>query len=231
MKILAIFAHPDDESYGPGGSLAKWSHTGHTVGLITFTRGEAGSLGISKTITPVQLAETRYRELVAAAKVLKLQLLEVGSFPDKGVSALTDLQVNHFLQPHLQRFQHDVLLTFHANGISGHPDHIAVHRQVTRLAALQKSPLPVLYYGLSPDQTEIISNRKLHAIPRAEIAYPHHIGEYIHHKIEAIQCHRSQLELWNQFQEIKISYRKFAAVEHFSVSLRHRILESLFVES
>ena len=70
MKYLAIFAHPDDESYGPGGTLAKLADENNTVSLITLTKGEAGKLGICATLEKDQIAEMRSKELEKAINVL-----------------------------------------------------------------------------------------------------------------------------------------------------------------
>jgi len=54
--MLCVFAHPDDECLGPGGTIAKYAMEGVEVNLLTFTRGEAGSIGISKELDPEDLA-------------------------------------------------------------------------------------------------------------------------------------------------------------------------------
>ncbi len=63
MKLLAIFAHPDDESYGPAGTLARATRGGHIVSLLTLTHGESGSLGISKNLSVEKFAKRRNQEL------------------------------------------------------------------------------------------------------------------------------------------------------------------------
>ena len=90
MNVLAIFAHPDDESFGPAGTLAMLSAQGHQTGLITMTRGEAGSLGISKELGPEELAKRRSEELKCAAGILNVSYLSIHDLPDKKLSEIPD---------------------------------------------------------------------------------------------------------------------------------------------
>lgn len=70
---LAIFAHPDDESFRPGGTLALITHHGVRVELLTFTRGGAGSCGDQPLCTPHELPDVRERELRCACAAFNIQ--------------------------------------------------------------------------------------------------------------------------------------------------------------
>ena len=83
MRILTSFAHPDDESYGPGGTLARATRTGHIVSLLTLTHGESGSMGISKSLSSEELAKRRSLELRCAAEKLGIQHLQIHNLSDK----------------------------------------------------------------------------------------------------------------------------------------------------
>ena len=83
MRILTAFAHPDDESYGPAGTLAQATRNGHIVSLLTLTHGESSSQGISKNLSATELAKRRSQELRCAVKILGIQHLQIHNFSDK----------------------------------------------------------------------------------------------------------------------------------------------------
>src|SRR5512135_3279916 len=90
MKILVVMAHPDDEAFGPAGTLSRYAVTGHTVRLVTLTRGEAGTLGPAKHLTRPELARLRAGELRCSAEALHLSSLEIYTLPDGKLSELPD---------------------------------------------------------------------------------------------------------------------------------------------
>ncbi len=213
MKILTVFAHPDDESFGPGGTLARCAREGHTIRLVTLTRGEAGSLG---GLSPAQLAEVRTRELRCAARELGIASVRIYELPDKRLQDMDGAQGVEIVAEEMRKFRPDLVITFHPNGISGHPDHQTASRWA--LSAVQaQTPSPRLfYYGLTEQQTRMVPNRPLRAIPSDEITHRIDVLAYLPDKIRAIKCHESQRELWEQFQSLPVDYREFARFEHFS---------------
>ncbi|HWN82276.1 MAG TPA: PIG-L deacetylase family protein, partial [Candidatus Udaeobacter sp.] len=85
-RLAAVFAHPDDESFGPGGTLARYAALGVELTLVCGTRGEAGSLGHSKRYGPDLLGRIRQAELEAAVEVIGFRALHMLGYADKGVS-------------------------------------------------------------------------------------------------------------------------------------------------
>ena len=71
-RILAVFAHPDDETFLAGGTLAKYAAQGHDVFVASATRGEAGKRGEYGSLTVEEFAQVRQREMEAACRVLRL---------------------------------------------------------------------------------------------------------------------------------------------------------------
>lgn len=123
--VLAVWAHPDDETYLAGGILAGLSDLGHRVVCVTATRGEAADPDATAG-ERAALADLRTRELEEALGVLGvdehrwLDLPDGGCAtvdPDAPVGCLTELV--HDLRP-------DTVLTFGPDGFTGHPDHRAV---------------------------------------------------------------------------------------------------------
>src|SRR5450432_2392052 len=86
LKLLAILAHPDDESLGFGGTLAKYAAEGVETYLVTATRGECGRFGsLGKSGDPTEVGRIREAELRAAAAVLGIHEVSVLSYPDGAV--------------------------------------------------------------------------------------------------------------------------------------------------
>jgi LmbE family N-acetylglucosaminyl deacetylase len=216
MKILAIFAHPDDESFGPAGTLALFSSQHHQTGLITLTRGESGSLGISKELGPEKLARRRSEELKCAASVLNVGYLRIYNLPDKKLSETPYEQGLKIIRNEIKKFIPDIIITFHENGISGHPDHKMVTRWVKQAATEAKNSLRLFYYGLAPEQAALYTQRKLHPMENSEITHKIDTASRFEQKIKAIRCHKTQEELWKMIQETHQNFEESSRWEHFS---------------
>ena len=215
MKLLACFAHPDDETFGPGGTLARYSLTGHTCRLVTFTRGEAGSLGPAKYLTPEELGRLRSEELACAAKALQLSGRRACDLPDKKLAGLPAEAGLGIIREEIEAFQPDLIVTFHPGGISGHPDHQTVARW--GLQAVRERPsLRLVGFGITEAQARRVGFRKLRPIPDGEVTHIIDVAEYLDYKLKAIECHKSQLELWDKLRSIEGGYAQYARWEHFS---------------
>ncbi len=215
MRILAIFAHPDDESYGPAGTLAQATRSGHIVSLLTLTRGESGILGISKMLSAKELAKRRSQELTNAARKLGIQHLQIQNLSDKHLQDVPEKIGIDIIKQEIKRFIPDIIITYHENTISGHPDHLVVTKWT--LDAVQSISLPpkVFFYGLDQKQTSLVSFTNLISIPDSEVTHRINVETFINDKIEAIRCHETQDAMWNQFREKKIDFKEFAKWEVF----------------
>jgi LmbE family N-acetylglucosaminyl deacetylase len=215
MKLLAIFAHPDDESFGPAGTLAKCSEEGHSVGLVTLTRGEAGSLGISKDLAAAKLGQRRSLELQCAAKIIGISYLRIYDLPDKKLNSIPENQGLQIIKKEIESFQPDALITFHDNGISGHPDHKTVTRWILQtIDQMQNSPV-LYYYGILPDHAKMIPQRKLFPISEQDVTHRINVRQYSEIKKSAIECHSTQKELWKIFQNLPVSFGELSEWENF----------------
>src|SRR5512142_2199888 len=141
-SVLAVVAHPDDESFGLGAVLAALTDRGVPAAVLCFTRGEASTLRDG----PGDLAVVRARELRQAADVLGVADVRLLDYPD-GARAKADLdglagQVTAMLARH--RPTH--LLVFDTDGITGHPDHVRATEAA--LAAAGPAGLAVLAWAL-----------------------------------------------------------------------------------
>lgn len=138
--LVAVLAHPDDESFGMGGTLAYYASLGHRVYLICATLGEAGTVSDGVKLTANSLAEHRGAELDCAARVLGLAGVSLLGYRDSGMEGAPDNSHHAALinQPLavvakriavlLKELDAAVVLTFDPYGGYGHPDHIHIQR-------------------------------------------------------------------------------------------------------
>jgi len=149
-RLMCVLAHPDDESLGTGGTLAKYAAEGVETYLVTATRGERGRFGErADRPSPDVVGQTREAELRAAAKELGVREVTVLGYPDGGLDAVAPATAQEAIADHLRRVKPQVVITFGPEGAYGHPDHIAIS-QLTTAAVLratgQDSATAKLYY-------------------------------------------------------------------------------------
>jgi len=127
LKLLCVFAHPDDESLGVGGALVKYAQEGVQTHLVTATRGERGWQGDPQSYPGLQaLGITREAELRCAANTLGLREVNLLGYVDGDVDQAEPQQVIAKIVSHIRRIQPHVVVSFPPDGIYGHPDHIAM---------------------------------------------------------------------------------------------------------
>ena len=127
---LAVFAHPDDESFGLGAVLAKLVEAGTQTAAVCFTHGEASTLNDGET----DLGPVRSRELADAASFLGLVHSELLDFRDGHLNvASVDELAAHVVRA-AQHIDADVLITFDEGGITGHSDHRRATESALRAA-------------------------------------------------------------------------------------------------
>jgi LmbE family N-acetylglucosaminyl deacetylase len=131
-RLLCVMAHPDDESLGVGGTLAKYAAEGVGVFLLTASRGERGWPGAPADHPgPRALGVLREAELRAAGAVLRLEEVEMLDLPDGAVDRAAPSAVIPRLVATIRRVRPQVVLTFPPDGITGHPDHVAISQLAT----------------------------------------------------------------------------------------------------
>lgn len=136
LKVLAVLAHPDDESLGFGGTLAKYAAEGIETHLVTATRGERGRFGTQgKGADPAEVGRVREAELRRAAAVLGIRDVSILGFPDGAVDGVESGTALRAIASHIRRVQPQVIITFGPDGGYGHPDHIAIS-QLTSAATV-----------------------------------------------------------------------------------------------
>jgi LmbE family N-acetylglucosaminyl deacetylase len=143
--LLAILAHPDDESFGIGGTLAKYAAAGAAVHYLCGTHGESGTVDAEKLHGFDDVAALRTAELECAARELRLAGVHFLGYRDSGMagSADNDLpgalhgapldEVADRIAAHVDALRPDVIVTHDQFGGYGHPDHIKLHEATLRM--------------------------------------------------------------------------------------------------
>jgi LmbE family N-acetylglucosaminyl deacetylase len=152
-SLLAVFAHPDDESLACGGLLAWCAQLGAQVSLLCATHGEHGPESDGGHVVPsrpARLREIRARELQAASRVLGVANLLLLDYEDGMLPWADGEQLEADIRDAIRRLRPDVVITFGDDGLYWHPDHIAVHERTTAAVTSLGDEAPVLYYVSMP---------------------------------------------------------------------------------
>jgi LmbE family N-acetylglucosaminyl deacetylase len=132
LKLLCVLAHPDDESLGTGGILARYAAEGVQTSLITATRGERGWRGDEADHPGLTaLGRLRKSELGAAARVLDLSEVVFLGYCDGDLDQADSSEAIARIASEVRRIRPDVVVTFDPYGSYGHPDHIAISQFTT----------------------------------------------------------------------------------------------------
>ncbi len=129
--LLLLLAHPDDESFFIAGTVAKLAAAGQRAGLVCATRGQAGALG-APDAPPLATRETigavREQELRDACTAIDLDLVALLDYHDRQLSDADPDEIRATLVRVIRAERPRVVATFDPNGITRHPDHIAISR-------------------------------------------------------------------------------------------------------
>lgn len=150
LRLLGLFAHPDDESRIVGGALAKYASQGVQISLVVATRGEAGSCGEPPLCSLDELPGVRERELRKACAILGISDLTILDYRDGTLPDVDRQELIGHLVAAIRRVRPHVVLTFGPEGRTLHPDHIVIHEAATAAFELGASPDVYPEQGLSP---------------------------------------------------------------------------------
>jgi LmbE family N-acetylglucosaminyl deacetylase len=218
--VIAIFAHPDDESILAGGTLAACADAGVETAVVSVTRGEWGSIARPEIATRETLARVREQELRIACGELGASVVECLSYPDASLTWCDRDAVARDLGDIVLGLVPDAVITFGRDGLYRHPDHVAVHDFVTHaLASLREDGIaPSLYEATWPQHqmTALIASaaargrraevwglddRKF-GVPEESITTVVDVRGVLDRKLRAIRAHRSQLDEGNLFGDL-----------------------------
>ena len=127
LRLMCVLAHPDDESLGTGGTLAKYAAEGVSTYVVTATRGERGRFH-DEAVSPGPeiVGKAREAELLAAARELGVREVRFLDYPDGALDRVNAAQAIEKIAGHIRRVKPQVVVTFGPDGAYGHPDHIAI---------------------------------------------------------------------------------------------------------
>ena len=145
--ILCVFAHPDDESFGPAGTIARYASQGVPVDLLTFTRGQQGARP-EPIDSPEALGVLREYELRAAARVLGVRHLKLLDYEDGQLGEADPAELAGHVLRQLAESKADTIITFGPLGITRHGDHIAVHQATMEAAESAEGPVRIFYQAI-----------------------------------------------------------------------------------
>jgi N-acetylglucosamine malate deacetylase 2 len=140
--MLAVGAHPDDESFGMGAVLAAFADAGTRIAVLSFTQGEASTLHDGAD----DLARIRADEFVAAGQMLGVEHAELLAYPDGGLTEHPLDELAEHISDSAGAMGVDGLLVFDEGGITGHPDHVRATEAA--LLAADRTGLPVLAWAI-----------------------------------------------------------------------------------
>jgi LmbE family N-acetylglucosaminyl deacetylase len=185
--LLGVYAHPDDEIIGVGGTLARYAAAGARVVLVIATRGEAGEIARPGAATPETLPQVREQEMRCSAAALGVTDLIFLDYRDSGMAGSPDNdhpdalinvpagEVVGKLVAIMRRLQPHVVHTFEPFGGYGHPDHVAIHHHTVAAFHAAGDPQqnpeagPIwqparLFYPLVPDSVFVEMKERVAAL-------------------------------------------------------------------
>lgn len=133
MKLLYIFPHPDDESFGPAGGIHQQIKEGHQVFLLTLTKGGATRVRHGLGLTVKQMGEVREREMLNVKTTLGISEMTILDYEDGALARENPIALEEEIKRWLQFYKPDIVVTYPVHGGSGHHDHIALHHVIKRI--------------------------------------------------------------------------------------------------
>lgn len=229
LKLLGIFAHPDDETLACGGTFARYASEGVETSLIVATRGERGWFGDQSDYPGEKaLGAMREREIYNASKELGITHIDFLDYLDGDVDQANETEIIAKLVRLLRQIRPHVVITFGPDGLYGHPDHIAISQFTTAAilcAADQQYPyardLPPhrvlkLYYRIASEAwftryMPIFGDLVMQIDGQERRAYPWtnwtmttrvDASTYWHYAWRAVLCHQTQIQHPDRLQQL-----------------------------
>jgi LmbE family N-acetylglucosaminyl deacetylase len=243
-RLLLLLAHPDDETFGPGGTIARYAREGVHVHLATATKGEAGMVGDPPVTDRKHLGEVRAAELREAAAVLGIKEVVFLGFVDRQLADVPRERIVEKAVETIRRARPHVVIGFGPEGISRHPDHVVMAGVAMEAFAAAADPgrFPEqLGNGLSVWEVQKLYQFEIskevferwgipfRGVPSETLTTFVDTSAYVETKIEAFSRHRTQVRDARSILS-REGYREFAREETY-VLARSRLSGTVFPET
>lgn len=220
--VLSIFAHPDDEAFGSGGTLAELVRKGHKMTTVCATNGDVGEISDPALATPENLWQVRQEEMRRAMTVTGIKDVRFLGYRDSGMDGTPDndntsslfqadpAKVEAEISALLDELQPDIVFTHDPTGGYGHPDHVTVYRRTLAVINAMTGKRPHLYYVCFPREN---FKRLWHEMTDAGITPPfakeqlddigspddfittvRDVSDYVEIKKESLSHHQTQID-------------------------------------
>ena len=199
--LLAVTAHPDDETFLLGGTLTLLVSRGWSAFVLTVTDGEQGRRGTyaDEELSPAAFGALRREELKRACRRLGARVLPTPACPDAGVEGCAD-RLTRVVREWILELEPHVVVSFGPDGVSGHRDHVAVGRITDRATRAVRSaagpggrPIEALWVLASDALPECCRTASGEPVPPATLRV--HPGLAAERKLLAMGCYESQAHL------------------------------------
>lgn len=211
MKILLVFAHPDDETFAMGGTIAQLAKADNSITLICATKGEEGEVGEPPVTTKEKLGEVREQELRDAAEVIGISTIHFLGYRDATLKDVPSHELEEKVFALFLKEKPDLVFTFDKKGGSLHPDHIKISAvatavfkkylgKVTKKVRLYHTATPVSYIKkYKGTDLEYKAFGIVEGVQDEEITTIIDISDTYKIKDKAARMHRSQHKDWERF--------------------------------
>lgn len=245
LRLMGVLAHPDDESLGLGGTLARYASEGVETYLVTATRGERGRFGDDGEHPGLdEVGRRREAELREAAQVLGVREVQFLDYVDGDLDQADPGEAVRKIVAHLRRVRPHIVITFGPDGAYGHPDHIAISQfcvaAVTAAADTAFSPdgLPphrvakLYFMAWPPEKWEAyqaafkrlvsrVDGVDRQAVPWPDWAITTRIDTAADWPTvwQAIRCHRTQMAIYGELEKLpdEVHHKLWGSQEFYRV--------------
>jgi len=233
--VLAVFAHPDDESLACGGTLARLSDAGARVVLVCASRGRKGAVSDRALVPDGDLGRVRAEELGQAARVLGIADVVILDHPDGDLRWVDAPLFDREILSAIRDYRADAVITFDDDGLYWHVDHVGVHERTWDAVEALGADAPSLYFATIPKgvMRQVVDAAVnsgwtqpdsgpwaivpdafgLHAKPPTVVV---DVSDWVQRKIAAVLCHRTQMGIDNPFARLDpADARRWLGTEQF----------------
>jgi LmbE family N-acetylglucosaminyl deacetylase len=233
--VLAVFAHPDDESLACGGTLARLAALGASTVLLCASRGERGVSTDPSLVPDGDLGKVRTLELNAAAKVLGVTNVSVLGHPDGSLRWAHVPEFHSDIVSAIRHYRADAVITFDADGLYWHLDHVGVYERTSTAVLSLGQDAPALYYvtmprgvmrlvvdaakakGWTPPQLGFWGiTPDAFGLEAEPPSFTLDVGSWLPQKLAALRCHRTQVGVVDPFTLLdETDVRRWFGLEYF----------------